>query len=295
MNKQKILITGGAGFVGTNLIKSLKIQKPQAELFVIDNFSTGYEHNKQEGVKYYSSDVSSDIASQYMKEISPDIIYHLAALARIQPSFNFPNPTFDSNTVGTQRVLEFARKNKTLVIYAGSSSTHGGVHKNPYTFSKWVGEELCKMYSKVYDVPTIITRFYNVYGEHMIPGNSTYSTVIQIFDEQYHQNKPLTVTGTGEKRRDFTHVLDICDALISCSDHPELKAEFFELGRGKNYSINEVADMYGTTKTYIPNRPGEAQTTLADFSKATKILGYNPSRNLKDYIKNQILSIIPSI
>jgi len=284
-----ILITGGSGFIGTNLIKTLKKQKPEAKLFVIDNYSTGYDHNKQEGVEYYNHNIEDPSATGKMEDIKPDIIYHLAALARIQPSFKYPNPTFDSNTQGTQRVLEYSRNNGNIpVIYAGSSSTHGGVHKNPYTFSKWVGEELCKMYSKVYDVPTIIARFYNVYGEHMIPGDSAYSTVIQIFDEQYKNKKPLTVTGNGEKRRDFTHVLDICDALVSCSDHPELRAEFFELGRGKNYSINEVADMYGTTKTYIPNRPGEAQTTLADFSKATKILKYNPTRNLKDYIKNNI-------
>jgi UDP-glucose 4-epimerase len=289
----KILVTGGAGFVGTNLLKSLQIQKPNAELYSIDNYSTGYKENEIDGVKYQEADIHTEEATEIINYIEPDIIYHLAALARIQPSFKFPISTFDSNMLGTQRVLEYARQNKTPVIYAGSSSTHGGVHKNPYTFSKWVGEELCKLYSKVYDVPTIITRFYNVYGDHMIPGKSPYSTVIQIFNEQFKNNQPLTVTGTGEKRRDFTHVLDICDALISCSDHPELKAEFFELGRGKNYSINEVADMYGTTKTYIPNRPGEAQTTLADFSKATKILGYTPFRNLKDYIENQIL-VTPS-
>ena len=289
----KILVTGGAGFVGTNLLKSLQIQRPNAELYSIDNYSTGYKENEIDGVKYQDADIHMEESTEIINYIEPDIIYHLAALARIQPSFKFPISTFDSNMLGTQRVLEYARQNKTPVIYAGSSSTHGGVHKNPYTFSKWVGEELCKLYSKVYDVPTIITRFYNVYGDHMIPGKSPYSTVIQIFNEQFKNNQPLTVTGTGEKRRDFTHVLDICDALISCSDHPELKAEFFELGRGKNYSINEVADMYGTTKTYIPNRPGEAQTTLADFSKATKILGYTPFRNLKDYIENQIL-VTPS-
>jgi len=282
----KILITGGAGFVGTNLIKTLKKQKPKAELFVIDNYSTGYDHNKQEGVKYYNYNIEDNLATLQMENIKPDVIYHLAALARIQPSFKYPNPTFDSNTQGTQRVLEYARNNGNIpVIYAGSSSTHGGVYKNPYTFSKWVGEELCKMYSKVYNVPTIITRFYNVYGEHMIPGNSAYSTVIQIFDEQYKNGKPLTVTGDGEKRRDFTHVLDICDALVSCSNHPELRAGFFELGRGKNYSINEVADMYGTSKIYIDERPGEAQTTLADFSEAKNVLNYNPTRNLEDYVK----------
>ena len=284
----KILVTGGAGFVGTNLLTSLKKQQPNTELYSIDNYSTGYKENEINGVKYHEVDIHTEEAAEIINYIEPDIIYHLAALARIQPSFKFPTSTFDSNMLGTQRVLEYARQNKTPVIYAGSSSTHGGVHKNPYTFSKWVGEELCKLYSKVYDVPTIITRFYNVYGDHMIPGNSAYSTVIQIFNEQFREGKPLTVTGTGDKRRDFTHVLDICDALISCMKHPELRAEFFELGRGKNYSINEVADMYKTTKTYIPNRPGEAETTLADYSKATTILGYNPFRNLDDYVNNII-------
>ena len=284
----KILITGGVGFVGTNLIKSLKTKKPTAELFVIDNYSTGYKHNEQEGVKYTHHNIEDYTAMMEMESINPDIIFHLAALARIQPSFKEPVETFDANTKGTLNVLEYARKHKTQVVYAGSSSTHGGVYKNPYTFSKWVGEELCKMYSKVYNVPTIIPRFYNVYGDFMIPQNSAYSTVIQIFNEQYKNNTPLTITGEGEQRRDFTHVLDICDALIECIHHPELKAEFFELGSGKNYSINEVADMYKTSKVYTPQRPGEADKTLASFSKATEILKYNPKRNLKDYINKFI-------
>lgn len=283
----KILITGGAGFVGTNLISELKNNK-YVELFSIDNYSTGFRSNELEGVNYIDANIHLEHGSEIMSEIKPDVIYHLAALARIQPSFKFPTPTFEANMSGTQRVLEYARENKTPVIYAGSSSTHGGVHKNPYTFSKWVGEELCKLYSKVYDVPTIIARFYNVYGDHMIPGSSAYSTVIQIFNKQFKEGTPLTITGDGEKRRDFTHVLDICDALIKCMDHPEMRAEFFELGRGKNYSINEVADMYKCARTYIEERSGEARETLADLSKAKKLLDYNPKRNLEDFIKNVI-------
>ena len=220
-----------------------------------------------------------------MIDIKPHVIFHLAALARIQPSFKEPRKTFDANTNGTLNVLEYARKHKTQVIYAGSSSTHGGVYKNPYTFAKWVGEELCKMYSKVYDIPTIITRFYNVYGDHMIPGDSAYSTVIQIFNEQYRGQTPLTITGDGEQRRDFTHVSDICNALVSCIDHPHLRGEFFELGYGKNYSINEVAAMYGTPKKYTPKRPGEAQDTLCKSELAREILSWIPKRNLLSYIQ----------
>jgi UDP-glucose 4-epimerase len=284
-NRLKILITGGAGFVGTNLIKTLQKAHLNSEIQVIDNYVTGFTKNHQDKVIYHNVDITTDQAMDLMVSFQPDVIYHLAALARIQPSFKYPTPTFNANVIGTQRVLEYARTNKTPVIYAGSSSTHGGVHKNPYTFSKWLGEELCIMYSKVYDVPTIITRFYNVYGEHMIPGNHAYSTVVQIFDEQRTKNIPLTVTGDGEQRRDFTHVLDICDALTACINHPELRAEFFELGRGENFSINEIAQIYNHPITYIPARPGEAKTTLADFSKATGILGYSPSRNIKDWIQ----------
>jgi UDP-glucose 4-epimerase len=282
----KVLITGGAGFVGTNLIEQLKIKYPNIELFVIDNYSTGYKHNEQEGVKYYHHNIEDHTAMMEMIDIQPNIIFHLAALARIQPSFKEPRKTFDANTNGTLNVLEYARKYKTQVIYAGSSSTHGGVYKNPYTFSKWVGEELCKTYSKVYDIPTIIARFYNVYGKYMIPKESAYSTVLQIFNEQYRTNQPLTVTGDGEQRRDFTHVVDICSALIGCIEHPYLRAEFFELGCGRNYSINEVAEIYGTSKIYIPKRPGEAQDTLCESKLAKKILGWSPNENLVDYIEN---------
>lgn len=284
-NRLKILVTGGAGFIGTNLIKILQKTYSNSEIQVIDNYVTGFIRNHQEGVTYHDVDITTEQATSLMISFQPDVIYHLAALARIQPSFKYPTPTFNANVIGTQRVLEYARTNKTPVIYAGSSSTHGGVHKNPYTFSKWLGEELCIMYSKVFDVPTIITRFYNVYGEYMIPGDHAYSTVVQIFDEQKLKNTPLTITGDGEQRRDFTHVLDICDALIACIDHPELRAEFFELGRGENFSINEIAQMYNHPITYIPSRLGETKNTLADFSKATKILGYKPFRNIKDWIQ----------
>jgi nucleoside-diphosphate-sugar epimerase len=284
-NRLKILVTGGAGFVGTNLIKILQKTYSNSEIQVIDNYVTGFIRNHQEGVTYHDVDITTEQATSLMISFQPDVIYHLAALARIQPSFKYPTPTFNANVIGTQRVLEYARTNKTPVIYAGSSSTHGGVHKNPYTFSKWLGEELCIMYSKIFDVPTIITRFYNVYGEYMIPGDHAYSTVVQIFNEQKLNNIPLTITGDGEQRRDFTHVLDICDALVTCIDHPNLKAEIFELGRGENFSINEIAKMYNHPITYIPSRLGETKNTLADFSKATKILGYKPFRNIKDWIQ----------
>ena len=282
------LVTGGAGFVGTNLIK--RLLRDGHTVVSVDNYSTGTKDNHQPGAAYFEGDISDATTWDNERFKQCDIVFHMAALARIKPSFENPTEVIKSNVSGTANTLQFTRDRDIPMIYAGSSSFHGGVYKNPYTFAKWVGEELCKMYSKVYDVPTIITRFYNVYGDHMIPEESAYSTVIQIFNEQYQNNLPLTITGDGNQRRDFTHVLDICDALVSCKDHPELKAEFFELGSGVNYSINEVADMYKTSKTYIPQRPGEADKTLASFSKATKVLNYNPKRNLEDYINKIIKS-----
>jgi UDP-glucose 4-epimerase len=279
----RILITGGAGFIGTNLIELLKEKKPECELVSIDNYSTGRKENHRQNVEYIEADINN-IDWNVVGKI--DVIFHLAALARIQPSINNPAITMDANIAGTRNVLEFARKYNILVVYAGSSSTHGGVYKNPYTFSKWVGEELCKLYSLVYDLPTIIVRFYNVYGNYMIEANNPYSTVLQIFNEQYKSGVPLTITGDGEQRRDFTHVRDICSGLMLCMNKKDLRAEIFEFGRGRNFSINEVVDLFGADREYIPTRPGEAMTTLADFTKASNILGYDPIINLEDWITN---------
>ena len=196
----KALVTGGAGFIGTNLIK--RLLKDGHEVVSIDNYSTGKKENEQDGCLYYDYDLSYN----YVRDDEYDVIYHLAALPRIQPSFEDPAITFEANVLGTMNILEWARKNNTPVVYAGSSSTHGGVYKNPYTFTKWQGEELCKMYSEIYDLPTSICRFYNVYGPHHLT-EGEYCTVVGIFQRQYKNSEPLTITWDGEQRRDFTHFL----------------------------------------------------------------------------------------
>ena len=274
------LVTGGAGFVGTNLIK--KLLKDGHNVVSIDNYSTGYKGNHQEGCQYFDVDITktSDY-SFFMKE--PDVIFHMAALARIQPSFDEPKETLDTNVNGTLNILEFARKNKSQVVYAGSSSYHAGVYRSPYAFSKDVGTQLCKLYSSVYDLNTSIFRFYNVYGPYQIE-KGTYSTVIGIFERQYRNNEPLTVVGDGEQRRDFTYIDDIVDGLILAMNQ-NFKAETFELGRGKNYSINQIADLFGGEKTHLPHRKGEYDKTLCDYSKANNILGWKPKYNLNEYIK----------
>jgi len=277
----RILVTGGAGFVGTNLIK--RLLNDGHNVVSIDNYSTGKEENHQDGCLYYKYDLSYN----YIRDDgdSYDIIYHIAALARIQPSLKDPYKSLYNNFVSTLNILEYARQNNISFIYAGSSTFHHGLYSSPYAWSKYGGEELCKLYSSVYDINTSICRFYNVYGSHQLE-EGDYSTVLGIFEKQYRERKPLTITSDGEQRRDFTHIDDIVDGLIKCSEH-EFKAEFFELGSGINFSINEVADMFGKDypREYLPVRKGEYDRTLCDYSSAKLKLGWSPSKSLKDYIK----------
>tara|TARA_R110000824_G_scaffold219565_1_gene406516 strand:+ start:150 stop:1043 length:894 start_codon:yes stop_codon:yes gene_type:complete len=288
----RALVTGGAGFVGTNLIK--RLLKDGHQVISVDNYSTGFSENEQEGCKYYNGDVKEnfwDLSTNCQCEVScdcsigeVDVIFHLAALARIQPSMKNPLPPLQTNVMGTLNILEYAREKDIQVIYSGSSTKHAGIFKSPYAWSKFGGEQLCELYSKVYDLNTTICRFYNVYGEHHIK-TGEYATVIGIFEEQFLNDKPLTITADGEQRRDFTHIDDIVDGLIKCVGK-DYRAEEFELGRGTNYSINQIADMFGKDypKDYITERPGEYPTTLADFSNAEEKLGWRATKDIKDYI-----------
>ena len=229
----KAIVTGGAGFVGTNLVK--RLLDDGHEVVSLDNYSTGKKENEQNGCRYFDVDLSE--VSNYDEFMdSADVIFHIGALARIQPSLTEPSPHIQNNFVSTLNVLEYARVKSIPVVYAGSSSYHHGLYSSPYAWSKWSGEELCKLYSSVYDINTSICRFYNVYGPYQLE-EGDYSTVLGIFEKQYRENIPLTITADGKQRRDFTHVEDIVDGLVRCSQH-NFKAQFFELGSGVNYSIN---------------------------------------------------------
>ena len=281
----RALVTGGAGFVGTNLVN--RLVDDGHEVIVFDNLSTGMAENINKKSKFFMVDISksevfeTDTMDNVVNGI--DVIFHLAALARIQPSIKEPLPSIQTNFNGTLNILECARKYDIPVIYAGSSSFHHGLYGSPYAWSKYGGEELCKLYSEVYDFNTTICRFYNVYGKYHIR-TGTYATVLGIFEQQYLDNNPLTITGDGEQRRDFTHINDIVNGLIKCIGK-EHKAEIFELGSGTNYSINQVAKMFGCKTEYIPARPGEYDRTLCDYSKARDQIDYNPKGNLEKYIR----------
>ena len=294
----KVIVTGGVGFVGTNLIK--KLLKDGNEVVSLDNYSTGKKENEQDGCKYIDVDISDSLRrhkafglEQY-KLKKPDLIFHLGALARIQPSLKKPASTITNNFMGTLNVLDYARENNIPVVYAGSSTFHHGLWGSPYAWSKHSGEQLCKLYSTIYDLPTAICRFYNVYGEHQLE-DGAYATVVGIFEKQFREGRPLTITGNGEQRRDFTHIEDIVDALIrlgwmlESNRSSKVSGQTFELGRGKNFSINELADMFGKDypKEYIPARDGEYDYTLADSSKAKELLNWNPTLDIKDYLNDK--------
>lgn len=281
----KCMVTGGAGFVGTNLVK--RLLKDGHEVVSLDNYSTGKKENEQEGCRYFDVDLSK--VSNYDEFInSVDVIFHIGALARIQPSLTDPSPHVQNNFISTLNVLEYARVKNIPVVYAGSSSFHHGLYESPYAWSKWSGEELCKLYSNVYDLKTAICRFYNVYGPYQLE-DGDYSTILGIFERQHRNGEPLTITADGQQRRDFTHVEDIVDGLVRCAGG-NFKAEFFELGTGVNYSINEVAELFGEDypKKYIPARKGEYDVTLADYSKAELKLGWKPTKKLEEYIKGVV-------
>ena len=292
----RALVTGGAGFIGTNLIK--RLLKDGHTVVSLDNYSTGDALNKIEGCQYFNVDICSVIdysttrnSDQYPLKFfqeKTDVIFHMAALARIQPSLKNPHKTILNNFVGTLNILEYARRNNIRFVYAGSSSVHHGLYESPYAWSKFSGEDLCKLYSNVYSVNTAICRFYNVYGPYQLE-EGTYCTVMGIFEKQYRESKPLTIVGNGEQRRDFTHVDDIVNGVIKSSKQP-FRGEIFELGSGKNYSINEVANMFGKDypREYIDKRHGEYDVTLADYTLANKVLDWKPYRKLPSYIKKII-------
>ena len=281
----KILITGGAGFIGSNLTN--KLISDNNRVTIIDNFSTGKRENVNPAAYCWEQDLSTvdhDTLCEYVKDV--DIVFHLAAIARIQPSFEKPEKYIETNFNGTYNIVKACARFGIPMIYGGSSSHHSGRFKNPYTFSKDLGEDVIKLYQEVYNLKATVARFYNVYGPNQLTEGG-YTTLIGRWLNNIENNIECEIYGDGEKRRDFTHVDDIIDGLIKIMEWKEY-GEVFEFGRGKNYSVNEVANMFNIKPTYKEDKPGEAFTTLADFKLAKYRLGWEPKINLEDYIKGQL-------
>jgi len=279
----RILVTGGLGFVGSILVEQLV--RRHLQVTVIDNLCSESSSRSymRPDVEYWIDDVRHLDRQKYAGHRF-DRVFHLAALARIQPSFTDPLGFISSDVMGTAHVLEYARNSFAgRVVYAGSSSAYGGPMLNPYAWAKYTGEQACQMYSEVYEMDVVVARFFNVYGPRQ-PRTGAWATVVGIFEEQSERGVPLTVTGDGEQRRDFTHVSDIAEGLIALSQSEGAKSgKIYNLGTGKNHSINELAEMFGGPISYIPARPGEARTTLADISETTADTGGTPRFSVEDY------------
>tara|TARA_R110001592_G_scaffold136510_1_gene353631 strand:- start:68 stop:976 length:909 start_codon:yes stop_codon:yes gene_type:complete len=293
---QKALVTGGAGFIGSNLVD--RLIDMGISVTVIDDLSTGKKENINSKAEFYECSLV-DLNEQNSKAIfsDVDVVFHLAALARVQPSIEDPINFNKINVDGTVKVLYYANKaGVKRVVYSASSScygdatifptpeTHSTNPLSPYGLQKYIGEQYCKMFSEVYNLDTCSLRYFNVYGERMAL-DGAYCLVMGIFAKRLLESKSLPITNDGEQRRDFTYVQDVVDANILAATHNDsLNGESFNIGNGNNYSVNEVADMLGGEKTYGEKRL-EPFETLADNFKAKTILGWNPKGNLSTWIK----------
>ena len=278
----KILVTGGAGFIGTNLIK--RLLDDGHEVVSWDNYSTGLRSNHIDGATYTTLDITKLPIKSKTFLSKFDVVYHLAAIARIQPSYDNPINYFKTNTTATMNMARMCVEQNIPLIYAGSSSHHAGLYSNPYTFSKSTGEDVLEMFKYNFGLKYAIARFYNVYGPHQLTEGG-YTTLIGRWMNNIENGLPCEIYGDGDQRRDFTHVDDIVDALIKIL----IKKKYwgnnaFELGRGENVSVNEVATMFGIVPEYKSPKPGEARNTLCDTTLAEEDLKWHPKLNLSDYI-----------
>ena len=280
---QNVLVTGGAGFIGSNLIKKL-IEKGY-DVTSLDNYSTGNIENHVHGAKYLNDDIEniSKIKIQF------DTCFHLAAQSRVQPSFDNPEESFRVNVSGTSKVMEWSKENDVKVIYAGSSSKHHNPSDSPYAMYKFMGEEVCKLYRKSFGVNVEIARFYNVYG----PGENIdekYGNVFGIWRAKIAKGEPLPIVGDGQQKRDFIHVFDIVEGLqkIAFSDFHHKDA--WELGTGVNYSVNNVYEFFkkrfNVSSVNLPDQPGNYRQTLRENDDSLKLLDWIPKDRLEEHINN---------
>ena len=293
---KKVLVTGGAGFVGSTLVDTLIEQG--IDVVILDNLSTGKRENINPKATFIECDIATasqiDLLSHF---IGIDTVFHTAAKARVQPSIDDPITYNQHNINGTLNILYASHKaGVKRVVYSASSSAYGDATKfptpetastnpmSPYGLQKFVGEQYCKMFSEVYGLDTVSLRYFSVYGERMLL-EGAYCLVLRVFAKQMLDGKPLTITNDGTQRRDFTHVSDVVNAnILAAKMQAPLNGEVFNIGNGSNYSVNEVADMFGGKKQYGVHVVEPFQT-LADNSKADLDLDWQPNGDLPSWIK----------
>ena len=302
MQKLKSIVTGGAGFIGSNLVD--RLVENGHKVIVIDNFVSGKKsnlsHQSKKNVKIVKLDISNNKKlGKYFKGVN--YVFHLAGLAEIIPSIKNPRKYFINNTLGTLNVLEAAKKVKIKkFIYAASSSCYGIPKKiptketekidtkHPYAFSKFLGEETVIKYANLFKMPNISCRFFNVYGPRLNT-NGQYGAVFSNFLIQKKKNKPLTIVGNGKQTRDFIHVDDLTNVFIKLAKS-NLKNKIYNLGSGKETSINKIASIIGGKKIFIPTRPGDPDRSCANISKIKKDINWKPKISINEGIKRLFIN-----
>ena len=304
MKRIKSVVTGGAGFIGSNLVD--KLVSKGHYVTVIDNLSTGrlsnISHHNKKTVKFVNLDISK--AKKLSKVIKGNsYIFHLAGLADIVPSIENPQKYFAANVTGTLNILKACRNLRIKkFIYAASASCYGIPKKYPtkenseidpkypYALTKFLGEQMVMHWAQVYNMPNISFRFFNAYGLRSRT-TGAYGAVFGVFLAQKLSAKPLTIVGNGKQTRDFIHVNDLVNALYKASMKKSLKSQIFNLGSGKETSVNEIAKIIGGKKINVPKRPGEPDRSKADISKIKKELNWKPIISIKSGV-NELLKNI---
>jgi len=299
----KSIVTGGSGFIGSNLVE--KLIELGHKVVVLDDLSTGRLSNLKNvknKIEFYKINISkkNNLTDKYFKKV--DWVFHLAGLADIVPSIENPKKYFDANVVGTLNVLEASKKAKVKkFIYAASASCYGIPKKYPtnenskidpqypYATTKNIGEQLVLHWNKVYKMSNISLRFFNAYG----PKSRTtgaYGAVFGVFLAQKLANKPLTIVGSGNQTRDFIHVDDLVRAIIKAAQSKKV-GEVYNVGSGKEITVNRIAKLIGGKRIYIPKRPGEPDRSLADISKIKKDLKWKPKIKIEKGVKELLSKI----
>jgi UDP-glucose 4-epimerase len=279
--KKKILVTGGAGFVGSHLCERLS-QDENNEIYSLDNYFTGSKNNHVSNVTYIEGS-TSDIDK--LITFSPDMVYHLGEYSRVEQSFDDMEKVWRYNKDGIFAVLEFVRKHGCKILYAGSSTKFGdgglGRSASPYAWTKASNTELVMNYGTWFNVPYAITYFYNVYGPREIESGK-YATLIALFKQKVKNGEPLTVVSPGTQKRNFTHIDDIIDGLVLVGENGY--GDEFGIGSNEAYTILEVAQMFGSEIEMLPERKGNRMSADVVTAK-TEALGWSPKRRLKEYIE----------
>lgn len=281
---KNILVTGGTGFIGSNLITELASK--DFNITSLDNYSLGSKENHILGVNYLNGDINN-ISEFKLKNF--DYCFHLAAQSRVQPSFYNPDESYKTNVSGTFKVLEWAKNNCKKLIYAGSSSKHHDHYSSPYATTKYLGEELCKLFKNSYNLDIEIARFYNVYGPNE-PVDEKFGNVIGIWRHKLKMGESLPIVGDGNQRRDFTHVKDIVSGVIAIAESSKSHKDAWELGSGKTYSVNELFSMFkekfDVNSHFVEDQPGNFRKSIRINDDSIKLLSWSPENRLRDYINS---------